>query len=588
MFKSNKKLQEAPNQIAKSVSDKAVDIQGDTSKHIKKYLLRRSKRMDGVKRFTVGWLFLAFVLCLTSSYAAWNLYSKSKTSASDSGGTYIEGMVGSVNNLNPLFASGSVDSSAVRLMFNGLLRYDEDGKLVSDLASSWKVEKGNKTYTVNLRKDVTWHDGRQFTSKDVLFTVNTIKNRLSRSPLYASWQGVSIKAVNDYKVQFSLPAPFAPFPGSLTLPIVPAHLLENISNENLRTTTFSNNPVGTGPFEMKILREKSGGEQIEFSANEDYHRGEPKLRRFILSTYESEQSLVSDLENREITSAVDLSAGAVSILSDNNAIRVSQMPLRDGVFAFLKTNAKPLDDSKVRRALVLATDHQAILELFNANYQPLKTPLLPSQFDGSSRFNQPTSVKEAGKLLDEAGWKLKDGVRTKGGKQLELKLVTAGSAEYSSMSEELERQWADIGVVLKVNILEQEELEQSALSAHDYNVLLYGISIGADPDVYAYWHSSQAKPGGLNFSEWKSGAADLNLELGRTRLDSRSRKVRYEAFMNEWKGAAPAVALYQPRMSYAYHQNVGGLEVFPLNISSDRLTNVEDWTVSTRSVYITP
>jgi peptide/nickel transport system substrate-binding protein len=119
-------------------------------------------------------------------------------------------------------------------------------------------------------------------------------------------------------------------------------------------------------------------------------------------------------------------------------------------------------------------------------------------------------------------------------------------------------------------------------------MLLYGISLGSDPDVYAYWHSSQARPGGLNFSEWKSSRADLNLELGRSRLNLQSRAARYNDFLDEWQKQAPAIALYRPRMNYSFHQYASGMEPFSLNTTAQRFSNVYEWTVNTRRVHLTP
>ncbi len=587
MFKSKKKLKDTPDKLAKTISEKAADAQSASSRHFKKYFTKRTQRMDGVKRFTIGWLALAIGLCLTSSYSAWNLFGKSRTSTPESGGTYIEGMVGEINNLNPLFSNGNLDNASSKLIFNGLLRQDTSGRLTNDLASGWSVGKDSKTYTVTLREGVKWQDGEQFSAKDVVFTINTIKNQATRSSLYSSWQGISVKSVGKNNVEFKLPAPSAAFLQALTTPILPSHILEDIPVENLRTTAFNNSPIGTGPFEFRILRTTKSGQQLELAANPEYYRGTPRLDKFILAAYSNEADLSSDLKSREITAAVDLGSSEADKLDSNN-IRTVQYPIRNGVYAFFKTTSTPLNDITVRRSLALAISRQSILDIFNTRYQPLNSPILTEQIGFDAKNNQTTNIKKASELLDKAGWKLKDGIRYKKGKQLEINLTTLNSDEYKVMAEEVQRQWAEIGVKIKPQVLNQEQLEQTALSAHDYGILLYGISIGADPDMFAYWHSSQAVPGGLNFSEWKSNAADLNLETGRSRLEPELRAARYNAFSKVWLDEAPAVALYQPRINYTYNQNAQGFKIFPLNNSSDRLTNVEEWTVNNRSVYNTP
>lgn len=576
-------------QLAQKIGDKAVDVQSTTTKHINRYLARRAGRVQGVRRFIGGWLVLVLGLCVTTAFASWNLHNKSKIDAPTSGGTYKEGIISEVNNLNPLFASSNFDAAADQLIFSSLLKYDTEGKLSTDIARSWEVGKDGKTYIVKLRDDVSWHDGEPFTARDVSYTVRAIQNPQTRSSLLTSWQGVTVKVVNDYEVAFQLSAPFAPFPHALTVGMLPAHILEDEEPKLLRTTQFNNAPIGTGPFKAQVLRNDPNNKQLELVANSQYHGGKPQVDKFVLVAYENEEQLVDDLLNREITSAVDVSGQGLDRLADDRAIANMPLPVRNGVFAFFKTSKSPLSEVKLRQALVLGIDRRSVLDIFDARYKPLKTAILSDHLGYTARFSQNTNIKRAGQILSSEGWKLKDGTRVnKKGQPLELVLATADTQEYHTMATELERQWKELGVTLDIQYLDQEQLKQNALSSHDYDIFLYGISIGADPDVYAYWHSSQARPGGLNFSEWKSDVADLNLELGRTRLDPKLRAARYGSFLQEWERQSPAVALYQPQINYSYHQSASGITAFPLNRISERLSNVQDWTVETRSVHNTP
>ncbi len=575
-------------QLIKRVGTKAQQLQTSSSEHVNKHLTKRIRRVTQVRRFVAGWLVFVLGLSILTFLAGSQIHSASQIPASDEGGTYTEGMVGTINTLNPLFAVGAVDGSATRLIFNGLLQRNVEGGLSPDLAKEWRVEDNRKSYTVTLREGVLWQDGQPFTAQDVIYTIETIQNPETRSSLYASWQSVKVVLVNDYEVRFDLPAPFAPFPNALTVLMLPKHLLADIPADKLRTAAFNTNPVGTGPFIMQALRNGTDQQTLELVRNPDYFRGAPRLDRFVIETYKTEEQLVAALKNREITAAVDLSSQSVELFTDDDSIRQKNLPLNSGVFAFFKTGNSQLADANVRQALALATDRQAVLELFDTRYTPLKTPLLPSQLGYDAKYNQTTDIEKAKALLDQAGWKLENGRRVKDGVPLELQLVTSNSPEYSAIVSELQKQWGVLGVTVKPQFLTAEQLQQTALSAHSYDVLLYGISIGADPDVYAYWHSSQARQGGLNFSEWKSERADSALEVARTRLESVLRTARYQTFLDEWLKSAPAVALYQPRSNYSYHQNAQGFTAFPANSINDRFVNVEKWTVNTKNVRRTP
>lgn len=575
--------------LVTKVGDKAVDIQASSSGHVKKHLIRRFKNVVGVKRFVLGWLLLALSMVLLTSVSVVQIYRASHVSTGANGGTYTEGMVGEINNLNPMFSQGVLDASTSRLLFNGLLRYDTEGKLVPDLAKSYSVADDNKTYTIKLKRDVKWHDGQPFTSDDVVYTIKTIQNPSTRSTQFSGWTGVEVTSPNKYEVKIVLPAPLAPFAGSLTLPIVPEHLLSEIKPDRLRSASFNTEPVGTGPFIVQILRDSSGQQQLELKRNANYSRGAPKLDRFILKTFTNDEFMKNALHSREITAAVGLDGNGVSDLVGDSSIRIYNIPLYSGVYGFFNNTNPVLADAKVRTALVKSFNRKSILTIFDNRYPPLKTALLPSQLGFNSDYSQSTNYVEADKLLTEAGWvKQKDGPRQKDGALLELSITTVDSPDQVKMVAELQRQWAKMGVSIKTQVLTADQLSQNALATHDYDILLYGISIDHDPDVYAYWHSSQARPGANNFSEWKSPRADTSLEVARSRLDPVLRSARYQTFQDEWLKASPAVALYQLQTTYAVHQNAAGFVPVASTNASDRLTNVEDWTVNTRSVLKTP
>lgn len=577
-------------QLIKKVGDKAIDLQTNSSKHVKKHFVKRTDRIDGLKRFISGWILLVVLLCVATIATFLQLRSQSRVSAPASGGIYTEGLIGTINNLNPLFSNGSVDESTAKLLFNGLFRHDVNGELVPDLASSIKVDENHKLYTITLRDDVYWHDGRKLTAADVAYTIGAIQNPETRSTLFASWQGIKVTAPNDKEVTFELPAPFAPFPNALTVSILPKHLLDSIKNSRLRTAPFNTQPIGTGPFAFAALRDEEGKQQqVELRKNSNYFRGAPRLDRFVIHTYPDDESLSAALKNREITAAVDLKSDSVETFSKDSSIRPTDIPLNSGVFAFFKTSAPLLSDANVRTALAQAVDRQAILKLFNTRYASLKTPLLPSQLGFDAAYSQQSNLVEADQKLTAAGWiKQANGTRVKDGQTLELSLTTANTPQYTALAAELQKQWSAVGVSIKPQLLPPEQLQQNALSAHAYDILLYGISIGYDPDVYAYWHSSQARVGGLNFSEWKSSRADSSLETARTRLEPILRTARYKTFLDEWLKSTPAVALYQPRVNYAYHQNATGFVAFPVTSASERLTNVEQWTVNSKPKNHTP
>src|SRR6185503_418921 len=116
------------------------------------------------------------------------------------------------------------------------------------------------------------------------------------------------------------------------------------------------------------------------------------------------------------------------------------------------------------------------------------------------------------------------------------------TSEYAAVTAALQKAWKAVGVDVQVTQLSDIDL-QSVVSRHEYSAVLYGISLGTDPDVFAYWHSSQADPRStsrLNLSEYTSVTADRALEAGRSRSDPSVRAAKYRPFLDVWRADAPA------------------------------------------------
>jgi peptide/nickel transport system substrate-binding protein len=159
--------------------------------------------------------------------------------------------------------------------------------------------------------------------------------------------------------------------------------------------------------------------------------------------------------------------------------------------------------------------------------------------------------------------------------------VSQSLSEYASITQKIQQQWGAVGVEIEAILQPEEDIQSNALARHDYDVLLYGISIGFDPDVFAYWHSSQADPNSssLNLSEFKNAVADEALEAGRTRVDETLRKVKYEPFLRQWQAEVPAVALYQPRFVMVTRGTFVGFESKFMSSATDRYWSIANWKI---------
>jgi peptide/nickel transport system substrate-binding protein len=181
----------------------------------------------------------------------------------------------------------------------------------------------------------------------------------------------------------------------------------------------------------------------------------------------------------------------------------------------------------------------------------------------------------------------------KDGVTLEFTITTTKDKEFEEVLKLISDQWQKIGVRVKVDIIDTSNAAssfvQNVIQGRNFDILLYKLVIGADPDVFAYWHSSQTSATGRNLSNYSSPLADASLSSARARLEPDLRNAKYKQFVKQWIDDAPAIALYQPVIEYVTAPNVSSVsEGGHLVTGVDRYANVQYWTVENELVYKTP
>ncbi|HEX6258594.1 MAG TPA: peptide ABC transporter substrate-binding protein [Candidatus Saccharimonadales bacterium] len=577
----------------KKIGKRARKLEVATLRHAHKFLIQRWTNVREVRRHMLGWLLLVTLLIgATILQLAW--YRNSYTvETSLPGGTYAEGVVGPLDTFNPLYATTNAERSASRLLFASLLSYDQESQLRGELAESWGMAKDGEKYTVTLRKDATWHDGQPITSKDVAFTLGLIKNPEVRSPLRLSWESIDVTAPNDRTVVFTLPSPYAPFPHALTFGVLPEHLLKDVPVGLLRESNFNKAPVGSGPFafrNVQTIDAAEGRKVLHLRSFVGYTGGQPKLDRFQLHIYKDPAQLRQALVSNEVGAVSDLTAHELGRL-DMKKFKVSDVAMNNGAFALFRGDSAILKDIEVRRALRLATDTAKIRERLGGHVLPLNGPIIGAQYREVMAISPPLhNIAQAERILNKSGWRKNDaGIRVKKGIELSMSVIAVKSGDYPVVLEELAGQWRRIGVKVETRLVNAEDVQQSVLRPRAYDVLLYELAIGADPDVFAYWHSSQMSQNGLNFANYSSPLVDDALESARARNEVALRAEKYKTFTQQWLKDVPAIALYRPVLSYVTTQNIRAIPDDTTIVDAvDRYRMVPYWTVERGLRYTTP
>ena len=569
--------------------------EGATQRHASRFILRRIENVRLVMTEIMIWLAaIALLIAGLGIQYSWNSQGSKKDGAK-SGGVYVEGVIGNISTLNPLLAASEPEQAVSRLLFSSLYNYDVTGALHTDLAESMTV-KDDKVYTIKLRNAV-WHDGKKLTAEDVVYTINLIKNPQVRSPLRVNWLDISARAIDDSTVEFMLPAVYAGFSHALTFPVIPKHILQSVSPSSMREADFSSNPVGSGPFAVKRVQTSestSSTDVVRMEPNTKYYEAVSTLSRLELRAYGNESLLVKAVNSGEVSAASGLSLSAADNIKSKQ-YSTKHWLLNKGVYLLMNNRSQTLQDARVRQALRYATDTSSIRATVGDNVARLDTPILQSQIAQKLPAAPDYSLDKAKALLKEAGWTYNQGQwKGKDGRPLAVAVTTSsGRDEYKKIVDALKHQWSKLGVDVQLREIDTSSTTtsfvQSVLQPRDYDALLYELELGADPDVFAYWHSSQASASGYNFANYSNRTVDNDLVGGRSRTNSALRAAKYIQFVNQWLNDAPAIGLYQSVGSYVL--NNGASIVEPrgsLNTMNDRYADVTTWSTGKASVYKTP
>ncbi|MFH1451376.1 MAG: ABC transporter substrate-binding protein [bacterium] len=362
---------------------------------------------------------LSLLFVVSAGFLGIDFYLDHTEIVAASGGKYTEGIVGQPRFINPIYGSlNDTDHDLVELLFSGLLKYDENGFLIPDLASEYKVLEDEKTFEVTLKENVFWSDGEKLTVDDLLFTIKTIQDPEYKSPLRTSWVGVETEKISDYAIRFILKAPYASFPENLTLKILPRHVWQNIPAQNFPLSPYNLSPISSGPYQLEEIQQNKQGFifSLTLGANQKYHLGKPNIKKIVFRFLETEEELLKAVKTREIQTF------SLSTLEEYETVKKLgfndyQFTLPRYFAVFFNPEATDvLATTGVRKALNYGTDKQEIInKVFFGKGIIATSPILPEIYG----FSQPTvsyefNPERAKELLDREGFILKDdGIREK-------------------------------------------------------------------------------------------------------------------------------------------------------------------------------
>ncbi len=355
------------------------------------------------------WAF--FVLFLSSLFLLFFGFYYSFTKVVPAfGGVLKEGMIGQPRFINPVYAEANeVDKTLTSLIYSSITKYDKEGKIVYDLAKNIEIEQGGKVYIVELRNDVKFHDGKKLTADDILFTVQTIQNPDFKSPLFIKWEGVKVEKISDYKIKFTLKNPYPGFLETLTLPILPKHIWQDINYQNFPLSPYNFKPIGSGPYKFVSLKQNKEGfiENFVLEANKDYYSTLPHIARIEFHFFKDAPQLLSAAKSQEINS--------YSLeLKEENLPGVKLFRFKTPRVFLLFFNQEKNDflkNKNIRKALAFLVNKEKIVqEVFKNEAEITNSPFLDNFFNLEVKEKISYNPQKTEEILKKEGFVKENGI----------------------------------------------------------------------------------------------------------------------------------------------------------------------------------
>jgi peptide/nickel transport system substrate-binding protein len=485
------------------------------------------------------------------------------------GDAIITGSIGEPSTLLPILASDSSSHEVAGLIYNGLVRYDKNLRLEGELARSWDISRDGLTITFHLRRGVKWHDGHDFTSRDVLYTYRVTIDPKTPTAYAESFKQVKqAEAPDPYTFRVTYAKPYAPALESWGMSILPAHLLEG---KDITRSELARQPIGTGPY---VFKEWVPGQKLVLESNREYYEGRPYIDRYVYRIIPDNSTMFMELKAGGLD-MMGLSPVQYKRETDTTRFmeRFNKYRYPSFSFTYLGYNLRnPLfADKRVRQAITSAINKDEIIhgvllgmgQIAHGPYKPGTWAYNPhiKDFD----YN-PARAKL---LLAEAGWKKKnsDGILVKDGKPFQFTIITnQGNAERAKTLQIIQQRLKDVGIEVKPRVIEWAAFLSQYIDKRSFEAVILGWTIGQDPDIYDVWHSSKTGPKELNFIGYKNPEVDRLLEEGRGTFNMEKRRQCYYRIQDILAEEQPYTFLYVPDALPVVSARFHGIEPAPAGI----------------------
>jgi len=467
--------------------------------------------------------------------------------------------------LNPILSNDSASSDISQWLFNGLFKYDKEGKPAVDLAKSYKFETDTKLI-IQMRKNALWHDGAKVTSKDVIFTYEKIIDPKIFTSIKSNFKEVkSVKALDEYTIEVIYKKPYFKSIETWMVGLLPYHLLKD--EKNLMTSAFNKKPIGTGPYTIKSFEV---GKDIKLYANKTYFEGKPKIDEILYKFLPDPNTSFLFLKQKRLDLGGLTPLQIDRQISDKFKKNFKIIEKQSFGYSYLGFNLKheKFKNIRIRQALSYAIDKQELVDiLFFGHGKVCNGPFLPGTFAYNPEVKEiKPNIKKAKALLKELGFDEKN--------PFTFEVVTnTGNDTRINAAQILQYQLAKIGVKMKIRVMEWQAFLNTIVHPRNFEAVILGWGLALMPDAYPLWHSDSDKLGRFNFVGYRNDEVDKLIEKGSITVDREELGKIYKKIFKIIADDLPYLFLYIPNSITVINSQIKNVEPAFTGVTH----NQKDW-----------
>ena len=508
--------------------------------------------------------------------------------------TYKEGIVGNLQRLNPIFAHlNVVDNDISSLIFEGLVKTNDFGEPVLNLASDYIISSDGLEYVFTLRNDILWQDGQPFTADDVVYTMSLLSSPdyEAYSPTARFWKTVETQKLDTHLVRFRLTQPLGSFTTFLTVGVLPEHALRGSDVQDLISHPFNLSPIGTGAYQLASLRSSTVNriDEINLALAPVYtQRIEGQTgyyyKNLTFKLFESTDNAIQAYTNRHVDTLANVTSRNNLISLPNSRIYTQVEPdVTMLIFNWEADDLAVFADRRVRQALSIGLNQQEIVERHVTSEGTFAdSPLIAGSWAYIPNPNwttfgmaQATQLLESSNILSPEPITGTEGEEQTIGSLYTFSILVEDNSTMSAIATDIAAQWGQIGFDVSVETVDSTTY-QNRLKNGVFQATITTLSVGADPDVYRYWHPGQAE-NGLNYGKVANNEIAELLEIARRDNNGINRTATYQLFQERFAEQAIAIPLYYPLYTFIARDTIDGIKLGFLGTSADRFRNISQW-----------